>query len=512
MLKDMKKIYFILLLLGLVSPGYANLTGPGYYRVQNFGSSRWASLVDDKGDVDFVAGSADLHALSLTKDTEYILSDPGSIVYISNVSGNQYDIAAQGTSLGALINHAVNIGADGASGNQTLYRFYGSYSGVTRFIADGNIVTSDVKGYATINETANPNFMKWEILPVEVTSDNYFGAVPSVNVGGNLYTTLFTSFPYKPYSEGVKAYYIGRVGFGMAEMIEITQDIPTASPVIIQCAGLKVSDNKLQLVSSEEALPNNSLSGAYFNYRYNNTSNQIVYDPQTMRILGTCSDGSLGFITSDIGTIPANTAYLQVPPGSSPEFKCVSSSTYEENIPLAPEMFYYGNSFQILPQDEYNYVGTINISAPESTNKNVAIQFYTYAAASEQHTVGPDSSNGQNVTLNLSQNPNVPFKYNSNGSWILPNWEGGEITVTINILYQYVSFYSKNAAIESIYSDNGLYYSNNTVYNLNASGIKVMNLNGQIMLSTSGNSLDISSLPKGVYVAVSNGKTIKIAR
>ena len=240
----MKKFLIALCLLGGISSAYADLNGAGYYRVKNYGSSRWASLIDNQGEVDLVAATADLHALSLTSDTEQILSDPGSIVFIKNVSGNQYDLAAQGTSLQTLIHYPVNIGANGTADGQTLYRLWGTYSGVTRYIADGNIMTSDKEGFASIKETANPNFMKWLIMPVDVNStDNFFGAVPSVSVDDNLYTTLFTSFSYKPYSEGVKAFYVGRVGFGMAEMIEIEGDVPTGSPVIIQCAGTKVSDN-----------------------------------------------------------------------------------------------------------------------------------------------------------------------------------------------------------------------------------------------------------------------------
>lgn len=509
----MKKFLIALCLLGGISSAYADLNGAGYYRVKNYGSSRWASLIDDKGEVDLVAATADLHALSLTSDTEQILSDPGSIVFIKNVSGNQYDLAAQGTSLQTLIHYPVNIGANGTADGQTLYRLWGTYSGVTRYIADGNIMTSDKEGFASIKETANPNFMKWLIMPVDVNStDNFFGAVPSVSVGDNLYTTLFTSFSYKPYSEGVKAYYVGRVGFGMAEMIEIEGDVPTGSPVIIQCAGTKVSDNKLQLTASEEALANNALQGTYFDYKYNNTVNQVVYDPATMRVLGTCSDGSLGFVTADIKSIPANTAYLVVPEGSSPEFKCVNSSQYEAGIPEAPEMFYYGSSQMILPEDEYNYSATLEIEAPEGVNKNVAIQFYTFSG-SEETVIGPYISEGKNVNLQVSKSQSLPFSYDSQYSWILPDWEGGQVSVTINILYQSVTFYAKSAGVSSIKSSEiGIHYSGNTVYCDNISEINIVNISGETVLKGVGKSLDISSLPKGIYIATANGESLKIVR
>lgn len=509
----MKKLFLMLFLFGFILTMHADITGTGYYRVKNYGSSRWASLVDNAGDLDLVAASADLHALNLTKDSEMIMSDPGSIVFIKKVSGNQYDVAAQGTSLQALIDHPINIGPDGTADGQTLYRIWGTLKGVTRYIADGNIITSDEEGFATIKETSNVNFMKWLILPVDVTSsDNFFGTVPNVTVNDNLYTTLFSSFSYKPYSDGVKAYYIGRVGFGMAEMIEIDGDVPAGSPVIIQCAGTNVSDNKLQLSSSEDALPNNSLQGVYFNYKYNNIVNQVVYDPDTMRVLGVCSDGSLGFVTANIATIPANSAYLKVPPGSLPEFKCVTTNQYEANLSEAPEMFYYGNSQMILPQDDYNYTGTLEIAAPEGNNKNVSIQFTTYSGSDEK-VIGPYNPVDTNLTFANSKSQSFPFSYNSKNSWILPNWEGGQIDVTINILYQSVTFSAKSAGIESIISSNkGIHYSDNMVYTDSYSDIKIYNISGEAVLKGSGTSLDISGLPKGIYIATANGESIKIVR
>lgn len=505
----MKRIILGFVLSSLITSSYANFTQSGFYRVKNYGSGRWAAMVDNKGDVDFVAGSADLHALSLTKDTEAILSDPGSIVYITKLTGTQYDLAAQGTSFQALVNHPINIGQDGSADGQALYRMYGSYSGVTRYIADGNI-GNEVKGYATINEMHNTNYMKWMILPVDAASDNYFGTVPTVYAGGKSYTTVFTSFAYKPYSEGVKAFYINRVGFGMAEMIEITDAVPPGSPVIIQCAGTKVSDNRFQLLESQDALPSNALSGAYFNYKYNTTVNQVVYNPETMRVLGLCSDGSLGFVTADIESIPANTAYLVVPAGSSPEFKCVSTSDYEAGIPTAPDMIFYNESMQLLPQDEYNYTGTITVPANDGTNKNVGIQFYTQSGNSKT-VLGPDAYG--NVNLKLSTEMSVPFAYGSNYSWVLQNWEGGEVTVTVNLLYQYVKFYAKSAAVGSIISSNkGLYYSGNVVTSDNNAEIRIMNLSGQTVMQSSGGPLDVSSLPKGIYIAVSEGTSLKIVR
>ena len=508
----MKKILLgIGILLGIFN-AQADLTGSGFYRVKNYGSSRWCSLVDDKGDLDLVAGKADLHALSLTLNPDSILSVPGSIVYISKISGTQYDIAAQGTSLGALVNHPINIGEIEAKGSngQSLYQIWGTYSNITKYISDGNISTIDNKGIPTTADPLNPNYKRWEIIPVSVTGDNYFGAVPSLKQDGNLYTTLFTSFAYEPYSEGVKAYYVGRVGFGMVEMIEINGAVPPASPVIIQCAGESVSQNRLKLTESQDALPTNSLTGVYFDYKYNNVANQVAYNPDTMRVLGICKDGSLGFVTSTtLSTIPANTAYLSVPAGSSPEFKCVSTAEFEANIPQAPDFLYFTSSQILQPQDDYNYTGTLSI---EDANGDATIRFYTSSTLSDRDAIGPYEGLGKNQNIAVSKEVSMPFSYGSPYAWTLTKWEGGNVDVTVNIQYQYVKFYAQSAGVESVTADSNFNYNGNIITTTYSGGIQLLNMSGQSVRTSNGYTMDISDLPKGVYIAISNGKSLKIVR
>ena len=332
----MKKILLTILSASVSLGMFADLTGNGYYRVRNCGSERWASLIDNHGAVDYVAGTADVHALQLTEDTETILTDPASIVYFTKQSGNRYNVAAQGTSLEQLVGYPVNIrveesGSDGMS----KYVIYGTKSNVTKYIGDANILPGNY-GTATTEPANYPSYRpyrQWYILPLSVTTSNYFAAVPTIIAGGKLYNTLYTSFPYAPYSSGVKAYYIGRVGGGMAEMIEITGTVPEGSPVIIQCAGTEPTDNRLELKSEKASLSGNSLSGVYFNFENNSIKNFVKYDPRTMRVLGATSDGSLGFITDyNLESIPANTAYLVVPKDSPAEFKCVSSSEFTAGV------------------------------------------------------------------------------------------------------------------------------------------------------------------------------------
>ncbi|MCH5225610.1 MAG: hypothetical protein J1D77_06395 [Muribaculaceae bacterium] len=336
----MKKLILTICISVLVAaPALADINGNGYYRVRNFGSQRWCSLIDNTGSVDKYSSSADLHSLELIADTEFILTDPGSIIYLTNIKGSEYDVAAQGVSLSSLVDNSIKIMAEGTVNGQKLYRIYGTYKGAAAYIGDGNTFLNENLGSAVIYEdvgltASNQKYVQWEFLPVDVTSsDNFFGTLPEVEAAGESFTTLYTSFNYEPYSEGVKAFYISSVASGMVEMTEITGPVPAGAPVIIQCAGDNAADNKMQIVGSASSLPSNKLTGVYFNYHGVNRQNYVEYDPQTMRVLGVCEDGSLGFITSStLEYIPANTAYLKVAAGSPAEYKCLDPETFTAGV------------------------------------------------------------------------------------------------------------------------------------------------------------------------------------
>lgn len=328
----MRRLFLSAVLISLVNYVFADINGNGYYRVKNVGTARWASLIDNKGSVDKIGSRADLHAMKLTKNTEDILSDPGSVVYVENVSGYQYVVSAQGISLEDLMDNPIMIRESGSNNGQKKYRIYGTYKGAIKYISDDQIITSETYGTPTIDGNPNyPNNFEWEFIPVSETSDNYFGVVPDMNVGGKLYKVFFADFPFKPVSSAVKTYYIGRAAYGMAELFETTDVVPAGLPVIIECAGEKMSDNKLQIIDKDSEALASALKGVYFNYNGSTNVNQVAYNPNTMRILGKCSDGSLGFVKSNIDYIPANTAYLQVSNGSPAEFKLGTTQEFDEN-------------------------------------------------------------------------------------------------------------------------------------------------------------------------------------
>lgn len=512
----MKKFILALTLAGISFGAQANIDGNGFYRVKNFGSDRWANLIDNHASVDIGASTADLHALQLTNNTEEILSDPGSIVLLTNISGKQYDVAAQGATLGGLIDIALNIGENGtAPDGQTLYRIYGTYKGATKYIGDSNLDPSGELGEASINvPNSFKDFVKWYFIPLEAKTDNYFGPVPTVSSNEGLYTSMFTSFAYQPYSEGVKAYYIARYGFGMAEMVEITGAVPPGCPVVLKCAGKSPSDNRMQILQMQDVLPSNALTGVYFNYESRTIKNQVAYDPETMRVLGTCSDGSLGFVTADIDFIPANTAYLNVPKGSSPELKCVSPEEYELNLPQSPEDFYFNESFVLLPQGDDVYEGYGFIPKPEGDNKDLKLRFYIPEGRAGETYVGPYAGSGADVKINAFETiTTLPFDYNSPYYWVIPNWPGGDLSVSLNLQYQYAVFHAQNAGVESIEAGlKDIFYVDDIIICEGAKQIAVYDLAGHLSAKANGDRLDISHLPKGTYIANAGGKTLKIIR
>lgn len=431
----MKRKLLLSLAAAAVLPVMADYNGPGYYRVENYKTDRWVSIIDNRGSIDLVATAADLQAIKLQQDFSQICSDPGSVLYISEVD-NEYNVEAQGTSIYQIIKHYMRLMEDGKADNgQKLYRAYGSYSGITRYLGDGNKLSGDLGGM-TIN--ASGDYTKWYILPITANGDDYFGAVADVTVGSNLYTTEYTSFPYSAVNSGVKAYYIKRVGNGMAEMVEISGTIPANTPVILQCVGKTASDNRLMPGGSANAVADNSLKGTFFNCDIPGHENRVAYDAKTMRVLGKCADGTLGFVTaSGLDYIPANTAYLTVADGSPAEFRCVTTTEYDANTPKVPtELYLVGNFNDWKTPDTGSAVvltkGSGNVyTATLSYGTSGLLEFKMFSAKSSDWKDSYGAETKGNVTLTAG----TPYSWNMKAdgdNFSVSNWGGGSGTVTVN--------------------------------------------------------------------------------
>lgn len=327
----MKKTLLLYLLVAVASIAYADYTAPGYYRIKNYKTKRYASVIDDKGKINFANATADLQAIKLQKNFDEVCCDPASILYIKD-EGGHFQIEAQGTGLYQIVNNYVNLMKVEKADGQQLYKAYGEHSGVVKYIGDAEAFPSDLGMMGT---NSSGDYQKWYILPVDENSENFFGVRPKLNVSGKHFTSMYASFPYTSVSPDVKSYYISNISsyYGMVALTEITGTVPASTPVIIECSSDAPVDNLLKIGGSSTAINGNIMKGAYFNNSQYDHINRVEYKRDTMRVLGICEDGSLGFIVPEsLDYIPANECYITVQPGSPAEFKIVSQEVFEAGV------------------------------------------------------------------------------------------------------------------------------------------------------------------------------------
>ena len=339
----MKRLIFLLISGITALPILAQLNGDGYYRIRNSGNyGRYLTISNNK--VDETNKSAikrgeegNVYGLKTITDP---VSDPSTILYISKdntaKSNNAYNIQAQG------INPLKFLKDNGAelkiypTGNN--YYLYGSKDAITLYLVDNN--GSD--GYIKVARRGTyPQNELWKLHPVDGTTD-YFGITPNedIKVGEKYYTTIYASFPFQ-LGKGMKAYYVGEGklnnGTPYAELKEISDKVPAATPVIIECSSLDPADNKVTLLTSNDApaaISGNRLQGVYFCYakmkgntgqentsqNYKEIKNVTNYDSKKMRVLGLVN-GKLGLVDADDNALvvtdqgrylPANKAYFPI--------------------------------------------------------------------------------------------------------------------------------------------------------------------------------------------------------
>lgn len=328
----MKRTLLLSIAASTILMASADLNGPGYYRVHNYKSGRYVSVIDNRGRIDYTNTTADLQAIKLQKDMDEVCSDPASVLYIYGKGGTQYQIEAQGTGIYQIISHYLNLKPVGKSGSATLYNAYGEMNGVIKYIGDTNFILSQDLG--RMDTHAMNDFKKWLITPISSEGDNYFGIKPTFEINGKYYTAMYTQFPYTPKSQGMKVYYLKDHWNGMLLAEEIKGTVPAGTPVWIECSSPDATNNRVEVGGSATKLAKNSLKGVYFNCSVSNSHiNRKAYDKETMRVLGKCADGSLGFIQdATLEYLPANSCYITVYPESPAEYKFVSPSEFEAGI------------------------------------------------------------------------------------------------------------------------------------------------------------------------------------
>lgn len=299
------------------------LDGDGFYRVQNVDTERYISIIDNTSYTQIATTSPDVSSLVTRKGFENISGDPSTVFYIeykgtrSSDDNKYYDLQGQGTDIYEISAHYLYIRYFSA---YNYYRAWAEESGQSFYI-------SDEKGdYDPGYVSTNRSYKNWYILPVSSTGDNYFGISPTVEANGKYYATMYCGFPMQAISEGVKFYYICGVKNETAYYKEIDGVVPAKTPVLIECASSDPSENRVDMVTgSYTAISGNYLGGVMFHAFLNNHDvNATLYDEDTMRVLGTLSDGSIGFVKAsasdfDDEALPANTAYLKVSSGEADE-------------------------------------------------------------------------------------------------------------------------------------------------------------------------------------------------
>lgn len=301
----------------------------GFYRIQNTGSERWMHLVDDEGSVDWGATTVDLHALALYNASSVDpLSTMATVLYIENISDNEYNIIGQGINFKELFHHTVTIRKSSPTDNT--YYIYGTYQGAAKYIADF-LKKGTRDSFTKLWDGRYPELRQWTFHPVNST-DNYVGVEANIASNGKYYTDFCVSFPYK-LPTGMKAYYFARIGRGSLEKIEISGIIPPGLPVVLESPYKEASKNKLELVNNFTSGPAQVLTPNYFCYKQDNIDKRVKYDPNTMRVFGVCKDGNIGFVTANnLDYLPVNSLYLPVVAGCPSEYKALETAQFTAGI------------------------------------------------------------------------------------------------------------------------------------------------------------------------------------
>lgn len=332
----MKKSLLVSLAVMVGLPALADLQGDGYYRVQNAKTKRYAYLLDNTGSMDMSTSSADVNALQLWSGFDEASSDPSTVFKITNYpnsgSASNYDIAAQGTSLYTFLGTYLKIISAGQYDGKQAYYAYASKSGFTKYLGDIREDLSVDKGFPSAD--AKGDSRKWYINPIDSNDDEgYFGVAPKITCGGKYYQPFYADFPIMAKSEGIKFYVIGRMVEGAAVLKECTGYIPAGTPLIIECAHTRATDNRLDIKAEGAAadISGNQLKGVYFDNDMATHYNRTPYDKATMRSL-TCVDGKLKFVTGNYDFVPRNQAYLSVAAGTAAEVPVLTEDEVEDYL------------------------------------------------------------------------------------------------------------------------------------------------------------------------------------
>lgn len=358
----MKRFLLPFLFLSLSSIVYAQLKGSGFYRVVNVADSRYVYVTDNTGSAS--TSSPDMKAVQLIKGLDNAVCNPATVLYFDHISGTQYDICSQGTSVSQIIGYKPNVYY---SERGKAYQVYAYSSGAAIYLGseDNEYYRNKRVSYMSINSSGNYNL--WNIIPISSEGSNYYGLAPTISVEGKYYQTFYADFAFSFASSGMKAYYVNYTSDEEVTLTEISSSIiPAKTPVIIECSSSSASENRLNLYSSGgTSISDNILKGVFFcnPYRPKSIAAVTKNDKTKMRILGKTSSGKLGFVVCSDDNLPANQAYLTVSSTANEQLVVkISESSSIDNITNEDKeqngIFSilgtrYDNSFEELPAGIY---------------------------------------------------------------------------------------------------------------------------------------------------------------
>ncbi len=404
-----------------------------YYRVQNTSTKRYVSVRDNVGSVSVSSKTADVKAVEMVSGFNNVVSDPATIIGLTDKGANYYDFSAQGTRVSDIIKKTNVIIKPVTDDSYLVYVTYkGSAGGMTGY-ANAYLTDpgSDIAvGYADSESSARKGNGIWSVIPVANDGSNYFGVNMDLNANGKYYTTLYTDFPYQ-LSEGMKAYVVSEIDGGKVNLEDISPYVPAETPVILESGSSSASDNKLQPLATtvNSSFTANNLKGVYFNHDAGDKHTvRTAFAKTTMRLLNV-KDGEIVFVDEGDAYIPANTAYLNVASGSSSTLTIGKISSASSSIPGTQEN----------PEDKMNHgTATDPISVADAIANAKAIG--TEASAKDFYVKGKISSikfeysaKYGTATYNISDDGSTGTEFTVYGSYYFDNksWQEGQTQIAV---------------------------------------------------------------------------------
>lgn len=429
------KMWITVLLAFVASSAWGQLAPEKYkyYRVQNTSTKRYVSVRDNVGSVSVSKKTADVKAVEMVSGFDNVVSDPATIIGLTDKGANYYDFSAQGTRVSDIIKKTNVIIKPVTDDSYLVYVTYkGSAGGMTGY-ANAYLTDpgSDIAvGYADSESSARKGNGIWSVIPVANDGSNYFGVNMDLNANGKYYTTLYTDFPYQ-LSEGMKAYVVSEIDGGKVNLEDISPYVPAETPVILESSSSSASDNKLQPLATtvNSSFTANNLKGVYFNHDAGDKHTvRTAFAKTTMRLLNV-KDGEIVFVDEGDAYIPANTAYLNVASGSSSTLTIGKISSASSSIPGTQEN----------PEDKMNHgTATDPISVADAIANAKAIG--TEASAKDFYVKGKISSikfeySAQygTATYNISDEGSTGTVFTVYGSYYFDNksWQEGQTQIAV---------------------------------------------------------------------------------